>query len=191
MDYNKVEFNDFLKKIEILMQNIINVFAIELSHLKTNKADSSLVSNIKVCVYGAFLEINKIASISILNSKTIEISPWDVKQLNNIEKAIFESNVGLTPINDGKVIRILIPFFSEEKRKETVKFMFKISENFKVSIRNERKKMFEYLKKIGKNKVVSEDEKKRFENDIKKLVDKYIKKINDISICKEKEIMNI
>ncbi|MDR1052452.1 MAG: ribosome recycling factor [Endomicrobium sp.] len=191
MDYNKVEFNDFLKKTEVSMQNIINVFTVELSHLKTNKADSSLVSNIKVCVYGSFLEINKIASVSILNSKTIEINPWDVKQLNNIEKAIFEANIGLTPINDGKAIRILIPFFSEEKRKETVKFMLKISENFKISIRNERKKVIEQLKKIEKNKIISEDEKKRFEIDIKKLVDKYVKRINDISICKEKEIMSI
>jgi ribosome recycling factor len=173
------------------MKKTINRLKSELSFIRTGRASSSIVDRIKVESYGSFVSLNQIASIIIPDAKTIEIRPWDISQLSAIEKAIIKADIGIMPINDGKIIRISISLLTEDKKKEILKSVSRIAEGFKIAVRNERRFLFENIRKFEKNKIITEDDKKKLEVEAQKITDDYIKKIDESVLIKEKEIMRV
>ncbi|MDR1928938.1 MAG: ribosome recycling factor [Endomicrobium sp.] len=182
---------DFFLAAKKAMSNILDKFKIELSYIKTNKANIALVENIKVESGNTFDVINKIATISVVNMKTIEIRPWNIAKLSEIERALFKANLGVSHVNNGKVIRVYIPNLTEERRKEIVKFIIKKTESFKIALRNERRILIENIKKLKRDKIIDEDNMRKFEVEAQKITNEFIEKINNIVIAKEKEIMQV
>ncbi|BCS86766.1 ribosome recycling factor [Pseudodesulfovibrio sediminis] len=163
----------------------------EFSKLRTGRATTSLVDGIIVDYYGTPTPINQLASVSVPDSKTITIQPWDKGAFGGVEKAIMASDLGLNPVNDGKIIRIAIPPLTEERRKDLVKIAKKYTEDAKIAIRNVRRDMNDALKKMEKDKDISEDDRKHGETEVQKLTDDYVK-ASDTSLAeKEKEILAI
>ncbi|MDO5537221.1 MAG: ribosome recycling factor [Desulfovibrionaceae bacterium] len=163
----------------------------EFAKLRTGRATTALVDNIKAEYYGTPTPISQMASVTVPDSRTITIQPWDKSGFSAIEKAILKSDLGLTPINDGKIIRITIPALTEERRKELVKVARKYVEDAKVAVRNVRRDANDSLKKMEKEKEISEDERKKGEEDVQKLTDKYVALLDKSSAAKEKEILEI
>ena len=160
-----------------------------MGKIRTGRASASLVEEIMIDYYGTSTPLNQLASISIPESRLITIQPWDPSVLGNIEKAILKSDLGLTPTNDGKIIRISIPALTEERRKELVKMVHKIGEEAKVAIRQIRRDANEKLKKMKKDKEISEDQFHRGQEEVQKNTDQFIQKVDEILKKKEEEIM--
>ncbi|GHT58330.1 ribosome-recycling factor [Endomicrobiia bacterium] len=186
-----MQAQSFFSTSEETMIKTVGRLKAELSSIRTGRASSSVIDGIKVESYGSVMTINQIAGVSIPDAKTIEIRPWDISQLGVIEKAILKADIGMTPINDGKIIRIPVPPLTEERRKEIAKSINRMAEDFRVAVRNERRDLVENIKKLEKDKVITEDDKKKFETKAQKVTDGYIKKIDDAVASKEKEIMQI
>ena len=163
----------------------------EFGRLRTGRASTSLVDPIKVDYYGTPTPISQLASVAVPDSRTITIQPWDRGAFAGVEKAILKSDLGLTPINDGKIIRISIPPLTEERRKELAKISRKYGEDAKVAVRNVRRDANDQLKKLEKEKVISEDELKKAIDDVQKLTDKYVAKVDEKCQAKDKEIMDL
>ncbi len=163
----------------------------EFAKLRTGRATAALVDGIKADYYGTPTPLSQMASITVPDSRTITIQPWDKSGFAAVEKAILKSDLGLTPINDGKIIRITIPALTEDRRKELVKVARKYAEDGKVAVRNVRRDANDQLKKMEKDKAISEDERKKAEEDVQKLTDKYVGEIDKITQAKEKEILEI
>ncbi len=161
------------------------------SKLRTGRASLALLDGIKVEYYGVPTPLNQVASLSVPESRLIQISPWDSSVIPNIEKAIQKSELGLTPINDGKIVRINIPALTEERRKDLVKVVRKMAEEGKVKLRNLRRDANEELKKLKKDGEIAEDELFKFQADVQKVTDDYIEKTDKVTQVKEKEIMEI
>ncbi|HRI01087.1 MAG TPA: ribosome recycling factor [Saprospiraceae bacterium] len=162
----------------------------ELSKVRTGKASTNIIEGVMVNYYGSPVPINQVANLSLGDSRTIIISPWEKKLIQEIEKAIFESNLGLTPQNDGEVIRLTIPPLTEDRRKEYVKTAKHYGEEAKVSIRSSRHKVLDTIKKEQKNGL-AEDMAKRKETEIQNLVNDTIAKVDKVLEAKEKEIMTV
>ena len=171
------------------MGKSITVLRNEFKRIRTGRASQALLDGIKVDYYGTMTLINQMASISVPESRLITIQPWDVSVIGNIEKAILKSDLGLTPANDGKIIRITIPPLTEERRKELVKIVSKTAEDYKVAIRNIRRDSNDLLKEMKKDGDISEDEAFKAQDQIQKITDEYIKLIDDVYQEKEKEIL--
>ncbi|MDR2727186.1 MAG: ribosome recycling factor [Deltaproteobacteria bacterium] len=163
----------------------------EFAKLRTGRASTGLVENIKVDYYGTPTPISQLASVSVPDSRTLTIQPWDRGAFALVEKAIVKSDLGLTPSNDGKLIRICVPPLTEERRKDLTKLAKKYAEEAKIAIRNVRRDANEQLKKLEKDKQLTEDELKKAADDMQKLTDKFVKKCEDRTQAKEKEIMDI
>ncbi|MFH1825025.1 MAG: ribosome recycling factor [Candidatus Firestonebacteria bacterium] len=163
----------------------------EFSTVRTGRASISILDNIRVEYYGSQTPINQIANISIPQSRLIEIKPWDASVLSNIEKAILKSDLGLTPISDGKSIRINVPPLTEERRLELVKFVKKIAEDGRIALRGIRRNANEEVEGMKKKGEISEDEMKRSKEQIQKLLDSNISQIDKTIAEKEKEIMEV
>jgi len=163
----------------------------ELSSIRTGIANRAIVGGIKVKSYGSVISISQIAIINVLDAKTIEIKPWDDSQLDAIEKAILKADIGIVPMIDGGIVRISIPSLTEDRRREIVKTINKMAEDFKVAIRNERRILIENIKKLEKNRIITEDDKKKFEIKAQKVTDVYINKVDEIIEAKRKEVMRI
>ncbi len=161
----------------------------EFSSVRTGRASTSLVENIKVEYYGSYVPLNQVAGISIPDSRTIEMKPWDIQALPEIEKAIQKSDLGLNPNNDGKVIRINIPPLTEERRKEFVKVVHKHAEDGRVAIRSIRQEANKHLDQLKKDKTHSDDEIKKFQDRVQKMTDAHTQEINTLREHKEKEIL--
>jgi len=161
----------------------------EFKRIRTGRASQALLDGLKVDYYGTLTPINQMASIAVPESRLITIQPWDVTVINNIEKAILKSDLGLTPGNDGKIIRIAIPPLTEERRKELVKIVGKMSEDYKVAIRNIRRDSNELLKGLKKDGDISEDDAFKAQDRVQKITDEQIRLIDDIYKDKEKEIL--
>jgi ribosome recycling factor len=174
-------------KMEKGLQALVN----ELKKIRTGRAQVNMLDSIRVNYYGALSPLSQVASISCPDAKSFLIAPWEASVLKEIESAIVKSDIGMTPINDGKIIRLKVPDLTEQRRKELVKQTKKVVEDAKVSVRMARRDANEELKKALKDKSISEDENKKSEADIQKLTDDYIKKIDAISDEKEKSIMTI
>ena len=173
------------------MQKSIDSLEKDFSRLRTGRASTALVDNIRVEYYGTPTPLNQVASVSIPDSRTISISPWDRNAFSNIEKAIMKSDLGLTPINDGRAIRINIPPLTEERRKDLVKMAKKYTEEAKVAIRNVRRDVNEALKKMQTAKEISEDDLHKAQDEVQKATDSFVKKADATLAEKEKEIMEI
>ena len=173
------------------MSKTVSSLEKEFAKLRTGRATTALVDNIKADYYGAPTPISNMASVTVPDSRTISIQPWDKSGFSAIEKALLKSDLGLTPVNDGKIIRITIPALTEERRKELVKVARKYTEDAKVAVRNVRRDANDALKKMEKDKVLSEDERKKGEEDVQKTTDKYIAQLDKVTQAKEKEILEI
>ncbi len=173
------------------MARAIEALKRELASVRTGRASLALLDGIMVNYYGTQTPLQQLASLSIPDSRQIAIQPWEQKIIPDIEKAILKSDLGLTPINDGKMVRINIPPLTEERRKQLVKAVKKKAEEAKVSIRNIRRDTNEELKKLEKEKRLSEDEVRRLQEETQKFTDSYIAKVDEILGNKEKEIMEV
>jgi len=182
---------DVLKDTEDRMNKTISAFSGELTKIRTGRASSGLVDNIIVDYYGAETPINQLATVSIPESRTIMIQPWDTNAISDVEKAIMKSEIGINPSNDGKVIRLNIPTLKEDRRKELVKYVAKIAEDFRVSIRQVRQDINHFVKELEKEEGLPEDRVKKNLDDIQKITDNHINKINEILEAKEKEILEV
>lgn len=181
--------SDVLSTAEDKMEKAVEVFGREMAGLRTGRASPSLVERIRVDYYGVPTPLNQIATISVPEARMLTIQPWDKSSFPSIEKAIQKSDIGLNPSSDGNIIRLTIPELSEERRKELVKTVRRREEDERIAIRNVRREAMEKLRQMQKDKEISEDEEKRAEQDLQKLTDSYIEKIDSIGKDKEKEIM--
>ena len=184
-----MDANQILNDTDSKMKKAIEATKREFSSVRTGRASTSLVENIKVEYYGSFVPLNQVAGISIPDSRTIEMKPWDTQALPEIEKAILKSDLGLNPNNDGKVIRINIPPLTEERRKEFVKMVHKHAEDGRVALRSIRQEANKHLDQVKKEKSHSEDEFKKFQDRVQKMTDTHTQEINTLREHKEKEIL--
>lgn len=183
--------NDVVDQVNAKMESSVEALKRELVKIRTGRASLSLLDGIKVDAYGSMLPVDQVGTMTIPESRLIVIQPWDPQMLPVIEKAILSSDLGLTPANDGKVIRLTIPQLTEERRKELVKQVKKIAEEFKVAVRNVRREANDALKKMKKDKEISEDDMFRLQEEAQKATDTYINKIEEVAAGKEKEVMEV
>ncbi len=183
--------SDVIEQLQEKMESSVDALKRELVKIRTGRASISLLDGISVDAYGSMMPLNQVGTLTIPESRMIAIQPWDPQMLPLIEKAILSSDLGLTPANDGKVIRLTIPQLTEERRKEFVKQVKKVSEDFKVAVRNVRREANDTLKSMKKDKEISEDDMFRLQDDAQKATDSFIKQIDEISAGKEKEIMEV
>ena len=179
------------KKTNDRMISAVEALKKDFSSIRTGRASLALLEGISVDYYGTLMPIQQLASLSIPESRQIAIQPWEHRIIPEMEKAILKSDLGLTPMNDGKIIRINIPILTEERRKHLVKVVKKRAEEAKVVVRNIRRDSNEELKKLEKEKHLSEDDTKKEHEDIQKITDSFIKKIDEVLQHKEKEIMEV
>lgn len=184
-------YNDVIKKTRIGMDKAIESFKKDVSKVRTGRASITLLDDVMVDYYGTPTALNQVATLSVPESRLITVQPWEKKLLPDIEKAIFKSDIGLTPSSDGQIIRLVIPPMTEERRKEMGKMVRKMGEDAKVSARGARRDGNDSMKKLEKNKEISEDDLKRGEKEIQDLTDSYVVKIDELVANKEKEIMAI
>ncbi len=173
------------------MEGAIGALEKDFGKLRTGRATTALVDGIIVDYYGTPTPIGQLSSVSVPDPKTITVQPWDKGAFGAVEKAIQNSGLGLNPVNDGKIIRIVIPALTEERRKELVKIAKKYSEDGKIAIRNIRRDMNDAFKKLEKDKDISEDDKKKGETDVQKMTDDFVKQCDSSLVEKEKEIIEI
>jgi len=173
------------------MDKAIGSFTRQLASIRAGRANASLLDRISVLYYGAPTPLNQMAGISVPEARLMVIQPYDKTTLGDIEKAILKSDIGITPSNDGSVIRLAVPALTEERRKELVKEVKKEAEDSKIAIRNVRRDANDELKKLEKNGDITEDELRREGDEIQKLTDSYIVKIDEIAKDKENEILEI
>ena len=185
-----MEVKEYLENAKDNMEMAVEYLDDALAHIRAGKASPRLLDAIKVNYYGTMSPISNVANISVPDARTIAITPWEKPMIKEIEKAIINSELGITPENNGEVIRLSIPPLTEERRKMLVKQSKGEAENAKVSIRNARREAIEGLKKEIKNGL-SEDLEKDAENEVQKLHDKYMKKIDEVFAAKEKEILTV
>jgi len=183
--------DQIFQKLQDDMEKTISALDKSFSRVRTGRASVSLLDGIKVDYYGAPTPIAQVATLSVPESRLIVITPWDVTALGAIEKAIQKSDLGLMPSNDGKIIRLSIPPLTEERRKELVKVVKKMSEEAKIKLRNARRDANEELKDAKKNNKMAEDQVFTAQDEVQKLTDAGIQKVDKILAVKEKEIMEI
>ena len=179
------------KKTSDRMQGAVDALKKEFAGIRTGRASMGLLDGIIVDYYGTPTLVQQLASLSIPESRQIAIQPWENRLIPEIEKAIMKSDLGLTPMNDGKTIRINIPILTEERRKQLVKIVRKRAEESKIAVRNNRRDSNEELKKLEKEEHISEDEVKKEHDEVQKITDSFIKKVDELLDHKEKEIMEV
>ena len=180
-----------IKSHEAKMQKTLDVLSKELAAVRAGRANPAVLDKITVEYYGAPTPLNQVAAISTPDPRTLAIQPWDGSVLKAIEKAIQESDLGINPQNDGKVIRLAFPQLTEERRKELVKLIHKYAETGKIAVRNVRRDAMEYFKKAQKASEITEDELKIAEKDLQKLTDDSCKEIDKLLENKKKELMSV
>lgn len=179
---------DALKKD---MEHTIDVMRKELAKMRTGRASTALIEGVMVEYYGARTPLNQLASLSAPEVRLLVVQPYDRSMMQPIEKAILQSDLGLTPINDGKVIRVPIPELTEERRKEFVRHVRKVAEEYRVSMRNHRRDANERIKKLQKDKQIPEDEARSTQDRVQKMTDEYIDKLDKLLKTKEDELMAV
>jgi ribosome recycling factor len=179
-----------MKDVETKMTGALEALGRELATVRTGRASAGLLDGIRVDYYGTPTPVNQMASISVPDARTIVIQPWEASQLKAIEKAIMTSDLGLTPVNDGKIVRLAMPSPTEERRKQLAKTVHKIAEESRVAVRNLRREANDRLKALAKDKKVSEDEERRSHDQIQKTTDRFIAKVDELLKKKEQEILS-
>jgi ribosome recycling factor len=181
--------DDIYQDTKESMSKSIEALERELQRVRTGRASLSILDGIKVDYYGTLTPLNQMATLAVPESRLITIQPWDVSVIKDIEKALLKSDLGLTPANDGKILRISIPPLTEERRKELVKLVHKMCEEHKVSVRNVRRDSNELLKSLKKDGDISEDEAFKAQDEVQKITDEHVKLIDECYTKKEKEIL--
>ena len=182
-----VDFSEYSRK----MEKTLDVLADNFGAVRADRANARVLDRITVEYYGSETPLNGVATISSPDARTLVIQPWDTKLLKDIQKAIQTSDLGINPQNDGRVIRLVFPQLTEERRKELTKQVKKYAEDAKVAMRNIRRDGMDYVKKLKKNSEITEDDQKKAEKDLQDMLDKFIKKVDDATAAKEKELMAI
>src|SRR5512134_3533354 len=180
-----------VKETSARMERSIEAFRKELGKVRTGRASFSLLDGVKVDYYGTPTPVQQVGTLSVPESRLITITPWDVKMIGPIEKAIQASGLGLNPASDGKMVRIPIPPLTEERRKELAKLVRKMAEEARVAVRNVRREAIEKLKDREKKKEISEDDVKRGQDRIQKETDAFVRKIDEVLRAKEQEILEV
>lgn len=180
-----------LTKASERMDRRINHLKDEFSQIRAGRANPAVLEKIKIDYYGTPTPISQVASVSVTEARTLTIQPWDASVIRDVERAIQTSDLGINPQNDGKTLRIIFPPLTEDRRKELVKEISKLAEDSKVQIRNVRRDTIEKVKALKKNGDITEDDLKQAEKKTQDLTDRYIKKIDELSSSKQKEIMEI
>lgn len=182
-----IDFTDFSKRMDKALDHLAD----EFGAVRAGRANAKVLDRITVEYYGSETPLNGVATISAPDARTLVIQPWDGTLLKEIQKAIQISELGINPQNDGKVIRLVFPQLTEERRKELTKQVKKHAEDAKVAMRNIRRDGMDYIKKLKKDSEITEDEQKKAEKDLQDILDKYIKKADEALAAKEKELMSI
>ena len=182
-----VDFAEFGKRMDKSLDHL----AEEFGAVRAGRANAKVLDRITVEYYGSETPLNGVATISTPDARTLVIQPWDTTLLKEIQKSIQASDLGINPQNDGKVIRLIFPQLTEERRKDLTKQVKKYAEDAKVAMRNIRRDGMDYIKKLKKDNEITEDEQKKAEKDLQDLLDKYIKKADEALAAKEKELMSI
>jgi ribosome recycling factor len=180
-----------LRETEARMNAALDALARELASVRTGRASAQLLDGIRVDYYGTITPLNQMASVTVPDARTITIQPWEANQLKIIEKAIVASDLGITPMNDGKVIRLTMPTLTEERRKQLAKAVGKTAEEGRVAVRNIRREFNEKLKALAREKKLSEDEERRGHDLIQKMTDRFIARVDEVLKKKEQEILAI
>ena len=179
-----------VKDMETRMTAAIDTLGREFASVRTGRASTALLDTIRVDYYGTPTPVGQMASVSVPDARTLTIQPWEPSQLQPIEKAIMKSDLGLTPVNDGKTIRLTMPTLTEERRKQLAKTIGKMAEEGRVAVRNLRREANDKLKVMAKDKKVSEDEERRGHDVIQKTTDRFIAKVDELLKKKEQEILS-
>ncbi len=182
-----VDFSEYARKMEKTLDHL----AEEFGAVRAGRANAKVLDRISVEYYGQETPLNGVATISSPDARTLVIQPWDAQLLKEIQKAIQMSELGINPQNDGRVIRLVFPQLTEERRKELTKQVKKYAEDAKVAMRNLRRDGMDYVKNLKKKSEITEDEQKKAEKDLQDMLDKYIKKVDEATAAKEKELMAI
>ena len=182
---------DVKKNTEQKMQKSIDTLKADLAKVRTGRAHAGILDHVQVDYYGTPTHINQVANITLLDARTIGVQPWEKKMMAAIEKAIRESDLGLNPSTQGDVIRVPTPALTEERRKEMVKLVKSEAEDAKIAIRNIRRDANESLKKLLKDKAISEDDERRSQDDVQKLTDKFVAEVDKLVAEKEKEVPTV
>lgn len=180
---------EILDELRQKMSKAVDALKKEFRKIRTGRASAALLDGIKVDCYDTQMPIDQVATISVPESRLITIQPWDQTIMGNVEKSILKSELGLTPMNDGKIIRISIPPLTEERRKELAKLARKMAEENKISIRNLRRDANDMFKELKAEKEISEDELYRAQDDVQKITDEFIKEVDETTAKKEREII--
>lgn len=188
---DKTSLRDVQAQTRSRMDKTLDDLRGELSSIRTGRASINLLDPVKVDYYGTPTPVNQVATLSVPEPSMIQVQPWDVSQIGAIEKAIRAADLGLNPMNDGKLIRVPIPVLTEERRKEMVKHLHHVLEHHRVAVRNIRRDGNEHVKKLLKDKKITEDEDRRALDEMQKLTDDYIRKIDDLGKAKEKDLMHV
>jgi ribosome recycling factor len=182
---------DIRKGVEQKMQRSIDAFKNDLSKIRTGRAHTGLLDHIQVDYYGSPVPISQVANMTLIDARTIGVQPWEKKMVQVVEKAIRESDLGLNPATQGDVIRVPMPALTEERRRELTKVARSEAETAKIAVRNLRRDANEQLKKLVKDKEISEDDERRAGDDVQKLTDKFVAEIDKLVTTKEAEIMTV
>ncbi len=180
-----------LKKAEESMNKRVDHMCMEFSEIRAGRANPAVLDKVKVDYYGTPTPVNQLAAVSVTEARTLTIQPWDASVLRQIEKAIQTSDIGINPQNDGKVIRLIFPPLTEDRRKEIVKDVQKIAEETKIQVRNARRDTIEKLKAMKKSGELTEDDLKQGEKKTQELTDKFVKNIDKLSADKQKELLEL
>jgi ribosome recycling factor len=179
-----------VKDMESRMTAAADTLVREFASVRTGRASTGLLETVRVDYYGTPTAVTQMASVSVPDARTLVIQPWEAAQLSAIEKAILKSDLGMTPVNDGKIIRLVVPTLTEERRKQLAKAVHKLAEEARVAIRNVRREANDRLKAMARDRKVSEDEERRGHDQIQKTTDRFIAKIDELLKKKEQEILS-
>ena len=182
-----VDFTEYSRRMDKALDHLAD----EFGAVRAGRANAKVLDRITVEYYGSETPLNGVATISTPDARTLVVQPWDTTLLKEIQKAIQASELGINPQNDGKVIRLVFPQLTEDRRKELTKQVKKYAEEAKVAMRNIRRDGMDYIKKLKKNSEITEDDQKKAEKDLQDILDKYIKKADEALAAKEKELMSI
>ena len=185
------EFSEIKIDAKARMDKTLESLRVDFGGLRAGRAHASLLDGIMVEAYGNMVPVSQVGTVGVPDPRTLSVSVWDKSLAKNVEKALRESDLGLNPVSDGALIRIPIPPLSEERRAELSKVAGKYAEQNKIAVRNIRRDALDGIKKLKKDNLISEDDEKRFENEIQKLTDEAIKKIDEMLALKEKDIMQV
>ena len=183
--------NDIRSNVDQKMQRTIDAFKADLAKIRTGRAHTGLIDHIQVDYYGSNVPISQVANVTLIDSRTIGVQPWEKKLVQPVEKAIRDSDLGLNPSTQGDVIRVPMPMLTEERRRELVKVVKNEAEAAKVAVRNLRRDANDQAKKLVKDKDISEDDERRSQDDVQKLTDRFVAEIDKLVQIKEGEIMTV